>query len=102
MDSKHLSIYIAALIAALFMTPSSAQSLRCKDDLIQVGNNKATVLMKCGEPATKDSFCKPNTKGAVCETIEEWTYNPGPGEFLRTLRFESGKLISISYGDYGK
>jgi hypothetical protein len=33
-----------------------------------------------------------------CETVDEWTYNPGYGQFFTTLRFESGALKSIKYG----
>jgi hypothetical protein len=33
--------------------------------------------------------------------IEEWTYNPGPTEFIRYLRFENGILTNISTGDKG-
>jgi len=33
--------------------------------------------------------------------IEEWTYNPGPTEFIRYLRFENGTLRNISTGDKG-
>jgi hypothetical protein len=34
-----------------------------------------------------------------CERVDEWTYNPGSGQFYTTLRFEQGKLISMKYGD---
>jgi hypothetical protein len=33
--------------------------------------------------------------------IEEWTYNPGPTDFIRYLRFENGILTNISTGDKG-
>ena len=34
-------------------------------------------------------------------TIEEWEHNLGPGQFIRNLRFENGRLIRITTGDYG-
>ena len=34
-------------------------------------------------------------------TIEEWEYNLGTGQFIRYLRFENGRLIRITTGDYG-
>jgi hypothetical protein len=96
----------AALIAA---PTAQAQTFRCKNDLAQVGDAKASVLQKCGDPILKDSFCKPVERVAtpdkpqpvtnVCETVDEWTYNPGPGQFMTILRFESGALRSIRYGD---
>jgi hypothetical protein len=96
----------------------SAQSLRCKGDFAQIGNSKGTVLQKCGEPVLKDSFCKPVTqtttntsatpdaRGATtsitinqCVNVDEWTYNPGYGQFMTMLQFEAGELKSIRYGD---
>ena len=98
----------------------SAQSLRCKGDFAQIGNSKGTILQKCGEPVFKDSFCKPasqtltdpapfagaSTKNSTtnitinqCINVEEWTYNPGYGQFMTMLQFEAGELKRISYGD---
>lgn len=86
----------------LCLSAAQAESLRCKGDLVDVGDTKASVMSKCGAPMMKDSFCKPGqtgTPGASCETVEEWTYNPGRGQFLTTLRFEGSKVRSITYGD---
>jgi len=110
-----------ALLASSAFTGASAQSLRCKGDLAQIGNSKGTILQKCGEPVMKDSFCKPvqetvssapvttptvpNTSGTTnvtvntCQQVEEWTYNPGYGQFMTMLLFEGGSLKSIRYGD---
>jgi hypothetical protein len=98
--------------AGLAATTAQAQSFRCKNDLANVGEAKAAVFQKCGEPVFKDSFCKPanylrspamagaaNVVVVACETVDEWTYNPGYGQFMTTLRFESGRLESIRYGD---
>jgi hypothetical protein len=32
--------------------------------------------------------------------VEEWIYDPGPGQFLRMLTFVRGRLERVSYGDY--
>lgn len=102
----------AALFAALAPSAAQAQSFRCKNDLANVGEAKAAVFQKCGEPVFKDAFCKPASEvrspqvvgGATvvvmgCENVDEWTYNPGYGQFMTTLRFEAGKLVAIRYGD---
>ncbi|WKB55442.1 DUF2845 domain-containing protein [Eleftheria terrae] len=90
---------------------AQAQTLKCGNDHARTGDAKATILQKCGEPVMKDSFCKPAEKSGVpttggtvvqvgtCETVEEWTYRPGPGQFITMLRFEGGQLRSIKYGD---
>jgi hypothetical protein len=119
------AVMLAFLASSLF-TGASAQSLRCKGDLAQIGNSKGTILQKCGEPVMKDSFCKPvqetvagapvvtpavpgtsgNTSSVTtnvtvntCQQVEEWTYNPGYGQFMTMLLFEGGSLKSIRYGD---
>jgi len=61
----------------------------------------------------KDSFCKPvepktvpqgvsNTTVVVvpaCQNVDQWTYNPGYGQFMTTLEFEGDKVATIKYGD---
>jgi hypothetical protein len=119
---------IFAFLVSSFFTGASAQSLRCKGDLAQIGNSKGTILQKCGEPVMKDTFCKP-TQGTAstttpmvtpaapatttgnsasvttnitvntCQQVEEWTYNPGYGQFMTMLLFEGGSLASIRYGE---
>ena len=114
---------LSALVVCFAATTVGAQTLsfRCKNDLVNIGASKASAIQKCGEPVAKDAFCKPldannanaaidptahtNTKRTTvvvnntCETVDEWIYNPGVGQFMTTLRFESGKLVSITYGD---
>jgi hypothetical protein len=108
---------IVVVVAAAVVTAQSAlaqstgsTTFRCGSDLVQIGDSKVSAQQKCGAPLAKDSFCKP-TPGApagtrprvvpsgVCETVDEWTYNPGYGQFMTTLRFESGRLVAITYGD---
>jgi len=112
---KTVATLLMATLCAVLWSPLSAQttSFRCNTDLVNVGDAKSSVQLKCGLPVLRDSFCKPGdarpmprTSGGshvvinnACETVDEWTYNPGYGQFMTTLRFESGKLVSISYGD---
>ena len=106
------------LIVPFLMAASSAlavDTFRCKNDLVQIGDSKATVVTRCGEPMMKDSSCEAprNSQPTIstdqygrqvgvqpaCETIEKWTYNPGVGDFYTTIRFERGNITSITYGD---
>lgn len=109
------SLFVFALIACMASTIAIAdtRSFRCKNDLVKLGDSKASALAICGEPVIKDSFCKkPDAKDSMtspngsttvinnaCESVDDWTYNPGAGQFMTTLRFESGTLISIRYGE---
>jgi Protein of unknown function (DUF2845) len=92
---------------------AQTRSFRCNNDLVNLGDAKSSVQLKCGQPVLRDAFCKPGDarpmprggSGAkvvinnACEAVDEWTYNPGYGQFMTTLRFESGKLVAITYGD---
>jgi hypothetical protein len=107
-------LFPTAVLASVCSTSTNAIGLRCQNDIAQIGESKISVLQKCGEPMHKESFCKPlvqtapgpsaDNKGTTvivmpCEKVEEWTYNPGSGQFYTTLRFERGELQSIRYGD---
>ena len=107
------SLLLAAAALALSPGSASAQFLRCKNDTVNVGDMRSSVQPKCAEPVAKDSFCKPaepqsvqgNAPGSTvvivspCENVDEWTYNPGYGQFMTTLRFQAGKVTAIKYGD---
>ncbi|MCJ0763503.1 DUF2845 domain-containing protein [Variovorax terrae] len=108
---------VVVACAASSVAIADTRSFRCKNDLIKLGDSKAAALSKCGEPVFKDSFCKktdpqtftpsssPSSSGptivvnTACESVDEWTYNPGTGQFMTTLRFESSALTAIRYGD---
>ena len=118
MKPATLALFAALAAAMVFPHGASAQSFRCKNkDLVNIGDGKAMVLIKCGEPVVRDSFCRgidpsrlrataPGSSVTVlvpsCEAVEEWTYNPGYGQFWTTLQFESGNLKAIKYGDWVK
>ena len=100
---------LAAALLPLSAQATETTHFRCKQELVGVGDSRATVLQRCGEPALRDSFCArpalgasrpPGGRGpARCEDVDEWTYNPGWGQFWTTLRFEEGRVVSIRYGD---
>jgi hypothetical protein len=106
-----------ALIALCAALPAAAQTdtrnFRCQNDLVSLGESPSAVQLKCGAPVLKDRFCQAHEGRVVltpqgekrvlgrggCEWVDEWTYNPGYGQFMTTLRFESGKLAAIRYGE---
>ena len=95
-----------ALGLGLASGAASAQNLRCGNAYADRGDSKMSVLTKCGEPALRDSFCKPDpapppSDGSVrpCLNVETWAYRPGRGQFLTILEFQEGTLQTIRYGD---
>jgi len=113
---------VSALLFFLFIfaADSPAEDFRCGGDIISIGARKTEVLRKCGEPSSIETWEAVRYKSSLGSrpvlpdedlarpflvkelvNIEEWEYNQGPGKFIRYLRFENGRLIRITTGDYG-
>ena len=125
MKTEKLSLVLLLLLTAPGIY---ADSMRCGNSLISIGDIKAEILIKCGEPMTKETIAieenteyaelalkypllykhgmLKNRSGAVIgsetsitQSIDQWTYNLGEGKFLRILYFEGGELVAIKDGD---
>jgi hypothetical protein len=113
-------ILIALAVSAHGETPSS--TMICGRYVISLGSRQADVTRKCGEPANIQRWEQERVKRDYYQNIpaqtpeelsqqpfllreyirvEEWTYNFGPTRFMYYLRFENGRLTSITTGDYG-
>ena len=80
--------------------------LRCGEWLITVGAGTAEVAAKCGTPTRTETEHRVTrtrwgTRGGTSGTVDRWTYDRGPSEFVRTLVFENHLLASVDVGDYG-
>ena len=115
---KSVAFLVAATTLSFCAELHAQQALRCDGDLAMPRDSKAVVVWKCGEPFFVQSFCKiidpsegvmtllpigPYAPGMLvapwCQLVEEWYYNPGPGQFIAIMRFEQGVMRSIRYGD---
>ncbi|XVJ70744.1 MAG: DUF2845 domain-containing protein [Rhizobacter sp.] len=107
-----MSIALSALCTCLPFTAARGESLRCNGQIASEGDSRLSLLYKCGEPLLKDSYCAtvyvPRTvrptheavlvQPGVCVPIEEWLYDRGPGNLMATVRFRSGVVQTITYG----
>ena len=117
MNNYFVSLLCTTILASL-SSACIAESLRCKTKLAHIGDTKAEVLDKCGNPTITDNFCRPvattaqpqgiqngnnnvqnNIAIVACENVDIWTYSPGKGKFMAHLYFAQGQLQSIRYGD---
>ncbi len=80
----------------------------CDGDEIKKGYTQYEILQRCGEPFFKDSRSEERLSAVdkhsnrlVEIRVDEWTYNFGPDQFLRILKFENGRLVDIETGDRG-
>lgn len=99
------------LLGLLFLVlpaPAFADAFSCNGKVVSTGDRKADVLMKCGEPAGKDSReeviverIDEDTKRKVTVVIDEWTYNLGSESLIRILTFRDGALTDVRTTGYG-
>jgi hypothetical protein len=115
-----MRLWLVPLVLTLLLSapPAEAASLRCGSELASEGATKADVLMKCGEPAMRDSReVKVKVKNTdrsgedgdetsesvtVTRVIDMWIYNFGPNRFMQIAEFENGVLVEVRSGGYGR
>jgi len=66
------------------------RSFRCDSHLVRIGDDKLTVLEKCGEPIFREVV-----SGALERRVEQWFYKRGVRQFTRILTFEGTRLTRI-------
>ncbi len=106
---------VAAVVVFSLPSLAAADSLRCGQKLVSHGDSKVEVEAKCGEPASKETRVEYETRKygsarggdmvvqerTVQRTIEEWTYNFGPSNFIQYVTFEDGRMVKVRSGKYG-
>lgn len=104
---RHLS-FIILLLTFLSPLPVRADSLSCDGGIVSDGDSAVDLIMKCGQPAWKDSHPEEivdaldrNFKRKIMVSVEEWTYDFGPQQFLRIITLRNGVISSIRSGQYG-
>ena len=123
---KRIVFIIGVVLCVVMLTEVDSLGFRCGGWLISKGDSKYEVLSKCGEPDYVETWYEERfvrdyydpyvfdednqynyrryrepipTREPVI--IERWTYNLGPHQFIRYLRFYNGTLTNIITGDYG-
>ncbi|AJE03913.1 DUF2845 domain-containing protein [Geobacter pickeringii] len=89
---------------------SETGTMICRGGIVSIGDAIPAVLHKCGPPvyATQreqsevtGSSRHGGTKTITRITIDDWTYNFGPNEFMYQLIFENGRVARIESLDWG-
>jgi len=92
---------------------NAASALRCGRELVRVGDFKAEVYDKCGQPEsieTHSEFASQSNNARIRTRnfssgirqqhtqeikVEQWIYNFGANRLKQYLRFENGRLVYI-------
>ena len=115
--------FLFLAVAGFSCTQAHAwETFRCDNDLAMVKrDSRASIVRKCGEPFFTQPLslsCRPTDLDDMnriwwqahapyivqsglnlCLLVDDWYYNPGPGQFLTILRFEGKGLQSIRFGE---
>jgi hypothetical protein len=119
-ELRGLLLFATLAISALISTSvAQADGMRCGTKLISDGDTAYQVQTRCGKP---DQITQRTEKRTVsrwvevpCSTgrcgtliqdtidvqVEEWLYDFGPQQLIRTVVFEAGHLIRVVTGGYG-
>jgi len=103
---KLLTLILTITCTLTFVPGGWAETFRCPNgDLVATGDQIGEVAIKCDKPTLVARREEPSEtfKGKVQYiTVEEWTYNKGPNDFIYTLVFRNGLLAEVRSGGYGK
>jgi hypothetical protein len=115
----YLLVFLGVMVSS-----GPALGFRCDGRLVSEGDYAYDVLARCGEPdhvqaweeeRIKRDFYRPLEPQRKRDNelyrepllvkdhvlVEIWTYNLGRQRLTRYLRFENGRLVEITTGDYG-
>lgn len=103
----HVLVFQAGRLLALReATPPSSittAGASCDGALFTDGDPSSLVALRCGMPLSVDRWYEESGSAGARRfvTVERWTYNPGPGRFLRVLLFADGRLVRDDAGGRG-
>jgi hypothetical protein len=101
---------ILVLLAVLLPLPVAAlqsDSLRCDRGIVSLNDTMPEVIGKCGPPVFQDrrdqlrSYGDRHGRSYENVTVDEWTYNFGPQEFMYLVTFNNGRVARIESLDKG-
>jgi hypothetical protein len=89
--------FILLAITTICIVPNVSHALRCGSDLVDVGDLKQEVLVKCGTPISKEEigYIDQKTEGTRIRVmkIEEWIIEVSNQYY--SLVFEGNALVKI-------
>jgi hypothetical protein len=117
-------LWCIPVLLGMVAASGPAHGFRCGGRIVVEGDYAYEVIARCGEPdhveawqeeRIKRDFYRPLEPQRKRDyelyrepllvkeyvVIELWTYNLGRQRLTRYLRFENGKLVEITTGDYG-
>ena len=93
-----MGLLLFLLAAQITMAGRSKEtSLRCGNDLIDIGDSKSRIMYLCGQPISKEIVGQtkiPDNKAGVEFIIERWTYDTSV-RYFTILTFKGDRLVRL-------
>jgi len=106
------SMALAIVAAAASARALADDGLSCSGGVVSVGDSRLDLLGKCGpatfvesRPAQVTEWVGDRVQGAartVVITVETWTYDHGSSRLIQYVKIESGKVVNVRTGGYGR
>ena len=105
---RSLSLACLAALAILCIFSTSARATRCGDNIVSVGQSSFEIRRLCGSPVHVDRVFQSQHSRQMTSVreygtsltmgpIERWTYVFSKNEFVVSMEFENGVLVSIQH-----
>ena len=80
------AIFFSSIFFLVIAAANADELFRCGSHIVEIGNNRETVLEYCGQPTTEDGWT--------------WIYDRGPEKFKVLVHFgANGAVNKIEEGD---
>jgi len=97
-----LFLQLPATVAA-----QQTDTMRCQYGIVSLDDTMPEVIKKCGPAAFQDrreqtrSFGQRHNRSYDTVTVDAWTYNFGPQEFMYEITFHNGRVARIDSLEHG-
>lgn len=97
MHIKKSMVVFSTCVFFLLAGLAQANSMRCGNSFIKIGERAYLVQQKCGEPVSKQQVgytIKGDQRREL--VIEEWIYGPRDGGYYYIITFIGGRVAEIT------
>jgi len=94
-------LVLPGLLCLLLSFAAQADSFRCGNRLVSSGDSPEQLLLRCGEPQSRDSVRQEYWVNGRLQKVrlERWHYRPGGGKFAREVLIYRDEIVGITLGD---
>ena len=97
------ALLLACLLVCLLVSQrGAADSFRCGQNVVRVGDTEQAVVQRCGEPQRKDhgmvELWLDEASAASRVRVERWYYKPGSRKLERIVLLYRDRVVAVETG----